>query len=144
MIITTNRISAPFARNTLHVAVAVALILLSACEFEAKTLRISCDDGNAEDCNELGRRVAEGDHVLRDPTRAAVLFDSACDGGVAEGCYRLGIIHQDSMEVDGAPLLVVSLFERACDGSEMRGCTSLGLMYMIHLEMMSDHPADMG
>ena len=56
----------PLTRLAARLLPAFACIALLACTPEAKTLRLSCEAGNLDDCNELGQRLNTGDHVLRD------------------------------------------------------------------------------
>jgi hypothetical protein len=103
----TARPIAALAGKLLLTVVAVGL---AACNPEAKQLRLSCQDGNAEDCNELGYRLLTGDHVLKDFVFAADVLRQACDGGVARGCYRLGRMHEDSIGIIGDLDLMIALY----------------------------------
>ena len=67
----------------------LAASALLACTPEAKTLRLSCAEGNVADCNELGYRLAIGDHVLRDYAWAAELLLQACVGGLLTKAFPM-------------------------------------------------------
>ncbi len=71
-------------RKSLLVLVSLALF---ACQ-DAERLRLSCDDGNATACYNLGALYANGERVTRDLARAVSLYQQACDGGLARACRK--------------------------------------------------------
>src|SRR5688572_15633043 len=100
---------------------------------EAKELRDQCEAGDAAACNTFAQRLQKGEQVLRDPVRAAALYDQACTGGVGAGCASLGIMLQEARPPEKDPrknlgflardtVRPFSLFERGCELGAMEGC----------------------
>ena len=82
---------------------------------EAERLRLSCDDGNATACNDLGLLYQNGEGVTQDYTRAASLYEIACNGGYAKGCFNLGFTYPlwscELWEIAGH---VIGIHKQAC------------------------------
>ena len=52
-----------------------------------------CNLGNAQSCNLLGIKYAEGKEVGQDLPKAIEIFSKACDSNSSEACNNLGFIH---------------------------------------------------
>ncbi len=105
-------------RKSLLVLVSLALF---ACQ-DAERLRLSCDDGNATVCYNLGALYANGERVPQNSAHAAALFQQACDGASPLGCYNLGLMYANGEGVTRDLTRAVSLYQQACDGGLARAC----------------------
>jgi TPR repeat protein len=105
---------------------AVVVVTLSAPQDaegqNAERLRLSCGDGNATACSDLGLLYANGDGVPRDLTRAASLCQQACDGGEALGCLNLGVSYHNGEGVTRDLERAAILLQLACDGGVAEAC----------------------
>ncbi len=114
----TSRLSTALAGKLLLVVVALALF---ACQ-DAERLRLSCDDGNATACSNLGFMYQNGEGVTRDLARAASLYQQACDGGNTLACYNLGMFYEHGEGVPQNSARAASFYQHACDGGLARAC----------------------
>lgn len=84
----------PLSRIRKLSSLAAALIVVSCTSQykEARRLQDACAGGDAKACATFATMLRKGDHVLRDDTRAAALYNVACDGRLGDGCANLGIM----------------------------------------------------
>ena len=105
------------------------LLPLQASGQDAERLRLSCDDGNATACYNLGHMYEPGEGATRNLARAASLYEQACDGGSALGCSNLGGLYFDGEGVSRDFPRAASLYQQACDSGYAVGCHNIGFMY---------------
>ena len=89
-----------------------------------------CNDGDHEECYQLGRKYYYGIGVTEDKELAVQLLEKSCEGGVDAGCFGLGRAHQfgwGSKEIDYAK--ANALFLAACERGEGGGCNQLAANY---------------
>lgn len=90
----------------------------------------ACDGGDAAVCSSLAAKYANGNGVLRDEKRAAILFQQACDRGNAGGCFNLGWMYHNGRGVEKDERHAAALYQKACDGEIAGGCVWLGTMFI--------------
>ncbi len=88
-----------------------------------------CQGADAAACSALGEMFARGDGVLKDPSRAAALFNWACGAGDGSGCASLGTAYAAGSGVPLDASKAADLHGRACDRGELAGCVLLGVAY---------------
>jgi TPR repeat protein len=98
-------------------------------ERTGRTLRGTCESGDATACYNLGVQYEFGDEVKLDETRAASLYQQACDGGDMRGCIRLGGLYANGTGVTQDYTHAAALYERGCLGGHAEGCANIGFMY---------------
>ncbi len=53
----------------------------------------ACDQGDANECENLGQMYEDGQGVPKNMAYAAKLYAKACDGGNGSGCHDLGLLY---------------------------------------------------
>lgn len=87
-----------------------------------KLVRAACNKGVGRACTQLGMWYEAGDHVEKDVSRAARLYENACKGGSPEGCMELGRLHQGNALGKPDTSAARRWFERACAMQHEAGC----------------------
>ena len=80
-------------------------------------------------CESLATALLRGRGAVRNPSRAAALYDAACNEGSMSACNSLGALKGEGDGVPEEDAKAVDLYKRACDGGYARGCVNLGGMY---------------
>lgn len=151
--VTQNHFPPRTARRARSLLILAFIALASACNPEnqkAKQLTASCDKGDAKACYDLGERLEAGRYILRDPGRAAQLFEKSCNGGVGNGCSNLGVITLAGRHPRNNPAVkkdkgakpdtaaAIALFRKGCDTGGMKGCVRLGTYYRKGIKLTHD------
>ena len=105
-------------------ALLLAAFALAACTKEntaARELLRSCNAGDAVACDSMAVRFQKGRYVLRDPARAASLYEVACAGGRGDACASLGGMHQRATGVKADTARAATLYAQGCDKGGMAG-----------------------
>jgi TPR repeat protein len=55
----------------------------------------ACNLGLPDGCMSVGYMYEHGEHVEKDPEKAASLYKRACDNGLGDACYALGLLTLD-------------------------------------------------
>src|SRR5690606_34539477 len=98
-------------------------------ERQAALLTLGCNDGDANACYRLGKRLlGTAEHSANAANLAAAhdLFDRACTGGDPSGCLELGIEAKTGRIGTKDVVKAVSWLTRACDHELGTGCYELG------------------
>jgi hypothetical protein len=128
-----------------------------ACQIEARTLDVQCQNNSARGCFTLGTLLSGGKGLPRDPIGAARSFMHACDIGLPDACNSVvNLVKTDGDVVllqpcgrgDGASCFMLgslyygnqgagrnleyaaNLFQQSCTAGFTRGCGQLGESYL--------------
>ena len=81
----------------------------------AELFQKSCDMGNVNGCEYLGRLYEYGLGVKQNYSKVAKAYKKACEGGNMEGCKKLGDLYAQGKGVPQNYLKAKMLFKKVCD-----------------------------
>jgi uncharacterized protein len=100
----------------------------------------SCNAGQGESCDFLGRMYQHKQGVEQDYKRAWSLYSEACDDGSFQGCDHLASMYNYKLGVAQDYPRAATLYGKACNGGVLEACNDLGFMYMKKLGVEQDYP----
>jgi TPR repeat protein/serine/threonine protein kinase len=90
---------------------------------------LACKRGNGNACFVLGVTFDIGRGVVKDNSRAAMLYSESCDAGYGDGCTSLGEMYFEGNGVGRDYSLAANYYTNACDKGDSLGCSSVANMY---------------
>jgi uncharacterized protein len=100
-----------------------------ACAHRIPLLQFECDNGQAEDCWNLGLMYSKGQGVPVDYHAALVRLQRACDHGSDVGCTEVGTLYIRGLGVEKDPAKGLTVYKESCEKGGAAACAALGLTY---------------
>jgi uncharacterized protein len=100
----------------------------------------SCNLGQGNSCDYLGRMYQHKQGVEQDYKRAWSLYSEGCDDGSFQSCDHLASMYNYKLGIAQDYPRAATLYGKACNGGVLEACNDLGFMYQMKQGVEQDYP----